>query len=156
VDFTAGAVRVRNPASGSTLNVDVSALTTTGTERIRYEGTFDAFSTLVSLRDILRNENGTAHSISSERLTQTLADIDAAHETILSGLRDIGFRSNNLTLVRNRIEGLQINASEAMSLERDADIVSSIVEFNQRDTLYQASLRVSAQVVQVSLLNFLR
>ena len=66
------------------------------------------------------------------------------------------YRLGDMTLVQDRVDGLKINATQSLSLERDTDIVEAIVDFNQRDSLYQASLRVSAEIVQTSLLSFLR
>ncbi len=156
VDFTQNNLVVNDSLDGSVVNVDVSSLTSTGTERVRYEGTFDAFSTLISIRDILANDDGLRQQEVSELLTESLGDIDAAHEQILTSLRNLGFRTENMDLVQNRVDGMRIGTTDALSIERDTDIVEAIVEFNQRDSLYQASLRVSAQIVQTSLLNFLR
>ncbi|MCA8944056.1 MAG: flagellar hook-associated protein FlgL [Planctomycetes bacterium] len=155
-DFTSSSIRVTDSVDGSKLNVDVSALNNVGTERIRYEGTFDVFSTLIAVRDILRNESNEPQAVVSQRLTDSLGDIDNAHEQILTALRNLGFRADNMSLVQNRVENLKTGATESMSLERDTDIVEAIVDFNQRNSLYQASLQVSAGIVQTSLLNFLR
>lgn len=155
VDFSSSTVRVSDSLDNSTLNVDVSALTTTGNERIRYEGTFDAFSTLIGIRDILQNDEGLDQATLGARLTQSLSDIDTAHDEILKGLRDLGFRSGSMSLLENRINGLKLNTQESVSLVQDTDIVEAMIEYNRQDTFYQASLAVSARVVSTSLLNFL-
>lgn len=149
-------VRVVDGVDGSAANVDVSGLARTGQERVRYEGTYDAFSTLVSIRDILMNEAGEPQATVSSRLTESLKDVDESHESILTALRDLGFRSQNVDLLSNRVTGIGFETEASISQLRDTDFIEAITDFNQQDTLYQASLQVSARVVQVSLLNYLR
>ena len=53
--WNANGSMVRNSYDGTVLNVDVQNLVRTGSEEIKFEGTFDAFTTLITLRDLLHN-----------------------------------------------------------------------------------------------------
>ena len=156
VDFTSNELQVTDSISGNEVSVDVSALTITGEEQVAYGGIFDLFETLITIRDLLQNADGNSQSSVSNALSSSLGKLDKAHENLLDGLRGLGFRSQNMSLIQNRVEGLRATSQEALSLSRDTDIVSAIVEFNEANTIYQAALQVGARVVQISLLNFLR
>ncbi|MCC6672544.1 MAG: flagellar hook-associated protein FlgL [Planctomycetes bacterium] len=156
VDFAASEVQVRNSLEGTVLNVNVAALQRTGTELVKYEGTFDAFTSLIAVRDTLRNTRGESQQTVSARLTSLLGELDAAHEGVLGGLREFGSRSENTILIGSRVQAMRDSAREALSLTQDADLAESIVAFNQQQMVYQAALGVSSRVIQTSLLDFLR
>ncbi len=156
VDFSSSVVRVRDSVDGSILDVDVSSMNTIGKEEIEYGGTFDIFTTMISIRDLLRNDSGDTPGEVSASLSSMLDRIDTGHDDILDGLRSLGFRSSNMELMNNRVSGLKQTSEESLSQTRDTDIVEAIINFNRQDTIYQGALQVGSRVVQVSLLNFLR
>jgi flagellar hook-associated protein 3 FlgL len=155
-DFSVGATAVRSAADGSTLYVDSRGITRTGTEEVRHEGTFDAFTTLSTLRDLLRNEDGLADGEVQSRVARMLDAVDDSHEAILDGLREIGFRSSSMDALQNRVEGLQASRQESLSRLEDTDVTAAILQLQQQDLGYQAALQIGARVVQTSLMNFLR
>lgn len=155
-DFTPGVnYQVRN-ADGTVLNVDASGLTRTGTERVKYEGTFDAFTTLISIRDVLTNERNEPDSVVATRLGDLLGEIDFAHDGILSGLQEIGNRSQNMELFENRLSELELVRRQTLSEIEDVDFAEAVLRLSQQDIAFQASIQVGARSVQTSLMNFLR
>lgn len=154
-DFSDMNVVVRNSLDATVLNVDVTGVTRTGDERVTFSGTFDVFTTLISLRDILRNESGESPQEVAARASAMLDEIDGAHNDILDGLRELGFRSSSMDLLRARVENLSISSAESLSSVQDTDIAEAILEMQKQDLAYQASLRVGARVLQASLMNFL-
>ncbi|GAB4139432.1 MAG: hypothetical protein Fur0037_05670 [Planctomycetota bacterium] len=155
-DFSATSVAIRNSFDGTVLNVDVSALSRTGTELVKHTGTFDAFTVLVTLRDLLRNEDGLEPNVVQERIANLLAEVDEAHEGVLDGLRELGFRSSSMELLGGRVESLKVSRSESLSLVQDTDIAESILQLQRQDITYQAALQVSARMIQTSLQGLLR
>jgi flagellin-like hook-associated protein FlgL len=149
-------VQVANSFDGSVLNVDVGTLTSTGSVEVKYAGTFDAFTTLLSLRDLLSNDAGLPNQTVRDRIAQMLAEVDGAHDAVLDGLRELGFRSSSMDVLKNRVEGLRVARTESLSIVEDTDIAESILELQRQDLSYQAALQVSARVIQTSLQNFLR
>jgi flagellar hook-associated protein 3 FlgL len=128
----------------------------TGEEEVKFNGTFDAFTTLITLRDLLRNEQGLPGNVVRDRIAQMLVEVDGAHDSVLDGLRELGFRSSSMDVLQNRVEGLRVSRAESLSLVEDSDIAESILKLQQQDLAYQAALQVSARVVQLSLQGFLR
>jgi len=155
-DFTATAVTVRNRFDGSVLNVDVRNLVTTGDELVKHEGTFDAFTVLATLRDLLRNEDGLPDQVVRDRAAAMLGEIDGAHDAVLDGLRELGFRSSSMEVLGNRVAGLQLSRTESLSALQDTDMAQAILDLQRQDSAYQAALQIGARVIQSSLQNFLR
>ncbi|MBM3973681.1 MAG: flagellar hook-associated protein 3 [Planctomycetes bacterium] len=155
-DFSLSAVAVRSATDNSTTYFDARGITRTGVEEIEHVGTFDAFTTLTTLRDLLRNDEGLADGEVQARVSRMLDAVDGAHEAVLNGLREIGFRSSSMDALKNRVEDLQASRQESLSRLEDTDITSAILEMQQQDMSYQAALQISARVIQNSLMGFLR
>jgi flagellar hook-associated protein 3 FlgL len=155
-DFTSASVQVANAFDGTVLNVDVRTTARTGVADVKYEGTFDAFTTLATLRSLLRNDDALPDQVVRDRVAAMLTEVDSAHDAVLDGLRELGFRSSSMDVLRNRVEGLRVGRAEALSLVQDTDIAAAILEMQRQDMSYQAALQISARAVQTSLNGFLR
>lgn len=154
-DFSQNAIGVRDGNSGDVLHVDVRNLTTTGTEDVKHEGTFDAFTLLITLRDLLKNEDGEPDATVRERANELLGEVDGAHDSILDGLSELGFRSSSLQVLGNRVSGLVVSREQSLSSLRDTDMAQAILELQRQDISYQAALQMGSRVIQTSLQNFL-
>lgn len=155
-DFTTTSVQVVNSYDGTVLNVDPDDLARTGSEDIKFAGTFDAFTTLVTLRDLLQNDAGLPNAAVRDRIAQMLTEVDGAHDSVLDGLRELGFRSSSMDVLKNRVEGLRVSRTESLSAIEDTDLAEAILELQRQDLSYQTALQVSARVIQTSLQGFLR
>ncbi len=155
-DFSNNDVQVHNTYDGSTLNVDVRRLVTTGNEVVKHEGTFDAFTVVATLRDLLRNGDGLDNETVRSRSSEMLAAIDGAHDAVLDGLRELGFRSSSMQVLGNRVAGLQTSRTESLSAIQDTDMAQAILDLQRQDISYQAALQIGSRVIQTSLQNFLR
>ncbi len=155
-DFSSSSITARDSFDGTVLNVDVRNLARTGAEDVKYTGTFDALTTLITMRDLLRNEEGLPDDMVRDRIAQMMSEIDSAHDAVLDGVRELGFRSSSMDVLGNRVEGLRIARTESLSMVQDTDIAEAILELQKQDLSYQAALQVSARVVQTSLQGFLR
>lgn len=155
-DFSADSVAVTNSFDGNVLYVDPRNLTRAGGEQVKFSGTFDAFTTLITMRDLLRNEGGLPDAEIRDRIAQMLTEVDSAHDAVLDGVRELGFRSSSMDVLQNRVEGLSISRMDSLSLVQDSDLAESALELQRQDLSYQAALQVSARVMQTSLQSFLR
>ena len=155
-NFADSDVRVRNSFDGTVLNVDVTGVARSGNESVKFTGTFDVFTTLISLRDILRNDSGDPPQAVTASVSKMLAEIDGAHDVVLDGLREMGFRSSSMELLEARVASISISSTESLSLVRDIDLAEAILEIQRQELSYQAALQVGARVLQTSLINFLR
>jgi flagellar hook-associated protein 3 FlgL len=67
-----------------------------------------------------------------------------------------GAMTNRLDAASMRLEQIQGAVTEQLSNTEDADIAKTIIDFNSQSAAYQASLRAGANLVQSSLMDFLR
>ncbi len=156
VDFSSNTVQVQNSFDSTVLNVDVTNLSAAGTDEVTYQGTFDVFTVLIAAQDTLANKDGLPDIEVQDRLRQLIGESQRAHDDILTGLQESGYRSNSMDLLKDRVENLVVSDEESLSLVRDTDLTEAITALTQKQFAYQASLQISAQIVQTSLLSFLR
>jgi flagellar hook-associated protein 3 FlgL len=86
----------------------------------------------------------------------TLTQINASLQTLLQARATAGARSNRLDDAKTSQLALQTNYQSLLSQLQDTDMPSAITEMTKRQTTYQASLAVSAKVMQTSLIDYLR
>jgi flagellar hook-associated protein 3 FlgL len=67
-----------------------------------------------------------------------------------------GAMSNRLEAASTRLNQIQGAVTEQLSNTEDADFAKTMIEFSQQSAAYQASLRAGANIVQSSLMDFLR
>jgi flagellar hook-associated protein 3 FlgL len=131
------------------INADISGLLGEG----QTAGDDKLLDTLRDIADHLRG--GTPADADALRGTD-LARIDANVDA-LNGLRaDIGARTNRLAIAAARLTGLEESTMRLLSETEDADIAKTLVEYSTQQAAYNAALRAGANIVQSSLLDFLR
>jgi flagellar hook-associated protein 3 FlgL len=91
--------------------------------------------------DALRNDTSAL-----QNQLNTLLDVRARN----------GAMTNRLQAAGTRLDQIQGAVNEQLSNTEDADLAKTIIEFNQQQAAYQASLRAGANIVQASLMDFLR
>ncbi|HHI79390.1 MAG TPA: flagellar hook-associated protein 3 [Planctomycetes bacterium] len=156
IDFSSTNLHVKNDTKGEILAVDATGILRTGKEMVSFEGTYDAFNSLIALRDLLQNKGGLTSGDQAKQLTALIGELDKVGELVLESLRDLGARSANLDTTKDRMGRLELSMDEALSRDEDVDLSAVILKMTQRDTSYQASLAVGARVISTSLLDFLR
>ncbi len=109
----------------------------------------------------------TLRNISSDLRGGTAANADALRSTDLQHLdanldflsqmqANVGATENRLSLASSRIQDLQAADTKLLSNTQDADIGQAAVDYSTEQASYSAALRASANIVQSSLLDFLR
>ncbi len=156
IDFTSTNLHVKNDTKGEILAVDATSIARTGTEMVSFQGTYDAFNSLIALRDLLQNKGGLSSGDQAKQLTALIGEIDNVSELVLESLRNLGAKSANLDTTKDRMGRLELSMDAALSRDEDVDLSEVILRMTQRDTSYQASLQVGARVISTSLLDFLR
>jgi flagellar hook-associated protein 3 FlgL len=84
----------------------------------------------------------------------------AALKGRLDGLLEVrarnGAQTNRLDAAQTRIDQITGALTNQLSNTEDADIAKTMIDFNSQSAAYQAALRAGANIVQVSLMDFLR
>jgi flagellin-like hook-associated protein FlgL len=128
---------------------EVSSTTGTLTSEDRHTLETDSvFNTLIRLRAALATNNNEEISNSLERLDVDLDRVNFARA-------EIGSRLQNLEVIQTRLEDENVELQAALSQEMDVDLVEAISQLTARQYAFEASLRSSASIMQLTLLNFL-
>jgi flagellar hook-associated protein 3 FlgL len=86
----------------------------------------------------------------------TIAQISGALQTMTQAQATVGARANRLDDARTAQQALVTSNQAMLSQLEDTDMPSAITELTKRQTTYQATLAVTAKVMQTSLIDYLR
>jgi flagellar hook-associated protein 3 FlgL len=110
-------------------------------------------STLRGISQHLRG--GTQADIDALRTTDIKA-IDANLDGITQARAINGATTNRLTTAQDRLAEIEESTTSLLSNTTDADMAKSMIDFSMQQAVYQSALRAGANIVQASLLDFLR
>jgi flagellar hook-associated protein 3 FlgL len=85
-----------------------------------------------------------------------LQRFEAALEQVIDARAINGARSNRLEAASSRLAELEQSTLGQISDVEDVDIARALIDFNSQQAGYQAALRAGANIVQSSLMDFLR
>lgn len=88
-------------------------------------------------------------------IRQGLADLDNDLQTILNAQAEIGGISSRVEMTKNSLENDKINLTKVKSNAEDIDLAKAISDLQFQQTSLETSLKVSSQIIQQSLLNYL-
>ncbi|PIU48840.1 MAG: flagellar hook-associated protein 3 [Candidatus Hydrogenedentes bacterium CG07_land_8_20_14_0_80_42_17] len=109
----------------------------------------DIFSTLISLRDKLREGD------SSYARDALLPEIDSAMDSVEVYRTEAGVRTNLLDTRKSRLEEVITNNTKLLSDVEDVDLAEVITELRNQENTQTAALRAVSDVLKLSLLNYL-
>jgi len=87
---------------------------------------------------------------------ELLAEVDEALDRVAEKLGVVGAVSQRLERMEEVISGLVVKHRELLSLAEDADLAEAVMEFQFRQTAYQASLAASARAIMPTILDYLK
>jgi flagellar hook-associated protein 3 FlgL len=88
-------------------------------------------------------------------LQASLGSFDSALDAVSTARAQIGARTNRLESLKQRQDSVGVNLTGLLSQVKDVDMAAAITNFTMAQTVYQASLKASAQSMQISLLDYL-
>ena len=155
-DGTDTNLAVTNSITGEVLYVDATQITGTGVDLVRVPGTYDIFSSLIGIRDILNNDNNLPEVQVREMLENSIDSLDEINELLVRAEVSIGSRIGFLNDLSDTVKNVEYNAEDESTRLVEADIAQIAIDLSRREVLYQMSLSVAAKVLSVSLLDFIR
>jgi len=93
---------------------------------------------------------------SDDSATSYIAKFSSAQDRILKVLADVGGRQIRLDLITQRYESENLNLYETLDKTAGIDKAEVITYYEMARTAYNAALQVGAQIIQLSLADFLR
>jgi len=113
------------------------------------DGHNSVFGALTMARDALR-------ATPTADIQGALTALQDALSAVLDARATVGARQNRLDMMDTRYNDERTTLSELRSKLGDVDMAEAIMNFNVRESVYQAALGAAARVMQPTLLDFLR
>ena len=135
--------------SSSTVAIVKNVGTDETAENLGLGGGKNVFTTLFKLRDALNDDDTFAILASLENLDSTLASVNNNRAVVGASLRRVD-------LTDYVLEQDIVNQSQQLSDLEDADIVKSTSDLANLEFALQATLATTAQILQPTLLDFIR
>lgn len=130
---------------GNNLSIDISV----NGQKLFGDSVSGVFATLKTLSDDLRSGNSTG-------ISDALTKMDTSIDNVIALRSDLGARTNRMTAVREQLDSTSFNLQKNLSNIQDADMAKTIVDFKSQENVYKAALSVGAQIIQPSLVDFIR
>jgi flagellar hook-associated protein 3 FlgL len=142
---TPGMVREIGP--GVTMTVNTVGAELLGSGAVANDG---------KLLDVLRDIATDLRSGNSTALRNHMPRLEGQLDTALEIRAQNGSRQNRLESALGRLAEVEETNVKQLSETEDADIAETLIELNSQTAAYQAALRAGANIVQASLMDFLR
>jgi flagellar hook-associated protein 3 FlgL len=88
--------------------------------------------------------------------TTDLKGLDTAQDQVATAQAVVGARTNRLTAATDRLQQLEQSATQLLSNTEDADMAQTMINYSMQSSVYQAALKSGANLIQPSLLDFLK
>jgi flagellar hook-associated protein 3 FlgL len=154
-DGTDTNLAVTNSVTGEVLYVDATNINSTGIELVAVSGTHDIFNTLITIRDLLENENGFPETELLELLRNSFGSLDEINNLLVQNQVSIGTKIGFLGNLEDSLKNLKYDAEDETTRLQEADIAQVAIDISRREVLYEMSLSVAARLMSMSLLDFL-
>jgi flagellar hook-associated protein 3 FlgL len=110
----------------------------------------------VSLFDVVQDlRNRLDDPQTNGRPVEVLDELDRSLDQVLQARGRVGARLSRLDTTGEQLEALDISVETERSSLEDVDLIDAIIELQSREQTLQASLGVTARIIQPTLLNFL-
>lgn len=90
------------------------------------------------------------------QINEALAEIDGHMDNVLGLRAELGARTNRMYVVSEQLDSSLINMKSNLSSIQDADLAATIMEFQSIQNVYRAALSVGSQIIQPSLVDFIK
>ena len=108
------------------------------------------------LRDISQHlKSGTVADINTLRSTD-MKGLDTNLDALSQSRATVGATTNRLESADSRLQEVEESLTKLLSDVEDADMAKTYVDFSMQQSTYQSALRAGGNIVQQSLLDFLR
>ncbi len=155
-DGTDTNLAVTDSTTGKILYVDTTEINSTGVELVSVPGTYDIFNTLISIRDMLKNERELSDAQLRELQDNSLIELEETNELIVQAEVSVGSKTGFLDNLKDSLKKLKYDAEDEATLLQEADIAQIAIDLSRREILYQMSLSIAGKLMSVSLLDFIR
>ncbi|MBU2531303.1 MAG: hypothetical protein KKB37_01075, partial [Alphaproteobacteria bacterium] len=115
------------------------------TGHVREDNIFATFNDVVDAMNA--NDGETLHDL--------LGNLEDDLSRLMFSRSEVGSRQNRLTVFSERHEQETINFQQIRSNRIDLDFTQAVIEYQAAQNVFDASLRTSAQIIPMSLVDFI-
>ncbi len=108
------------------------------------------------MRDIAENLRGGTPADAEALRGTDLQRLDANLDELTRVRAVVGATANRLEAAGSRLDELEESSTDLLSRVEDADMAETLVQYATQKSAYESALHAGANIVQVSLLDFLR
>lgn len=143
------AVQYVGNAERTTIALSETASVAPGTEGTTNTGLGDFLNHLISLRDALKANDTTG-------VTAAQTNLIASEDLLVSSLAEHGGVQTRIEATQTQLSDRSLSLQKLVSGETEADLPATIVKLTQTQTAYQAALQSAANIMKISLLDYIR
>jgi flagellar hook-associated protein 3 FlgL len=141
--------RLIGPSNTVQVNVDLSQVLGSGAS-----GPGGSDGKLIDTLNTIYNDMAAGNTTA---LSQTdLGKLDANFNNLTQLQATLGATTDRLQLASSRMQDLQLSDTKVLSDTQDADMAQTEIDYSTQQAAYTAALRAGANIVQSSLMDFLR
>jgi flagellar hook-associated protein 3 FlgL len=108
------------------------------------------------MRDIAENLRGGTPADAEALRNTDLARLDTNLDELTRVRAVVGSTTNRLQTAATRLDELEESSLNLLSKVEDADMAETLVQYATQKSAYESALHAGANIVQTSLLDFLR
>jgi flagellar hook-associated protein 3 FlgL len=109
-----------------------------------------------NILDILAGLNHSLQNNDIPGVSSALEELNQYQPLVMGNLADVGSRLNRLEMSKNLLSELELSNTTRLSEVEDVDVVRAITDLKAREQIYQAALFSATQIMQLSLVDFLK
>jgi flagellin-like hook-associated protein FlgL len=143
-------------ADGDLLYVDTTGAVQSGIEPVQMRGTYDIFSALIHIRDLMLNTRELSSNDQAKMLSHSLDSLEEVSNTFTQNMTAVGGRLKAMDTLQQSLDNILAQANEQSAMLEDADIVQVATDLAHVQNFYTLTLSSTAKLLQTSLLDFVR
>jgi len=147
---------VTDSRTGKILYVDSTAINSTGTDLVCVPGTNDIFNTLITIRDVFKNDRDLPETQIQDIRDSLLESLDEVSRLVTQTSVSTGSKINFLNNLKQGLDDIKFNSETEATHIEEADVTQIAIDLARSSTLYQMSLAVVGKALSMSLLDFIK
>jgi flagellar hook-associated protein 3 FlgL len=136
-------------AGQTAINLSETSSITPSTDGTTNAGLGNFINSLVALRDALNSGN-------TSSVTAAQAGLTTGENLLVSSIANVGGVQTRIEAAQAELTDRGTSLDSLISSSTDADLPSTVVKLNQAQTAYKAALSSAANIMSVSLLDYLK
>lgn len=140
-----GGARLTMSSSNASAVFDTSSSIYTSNGGNSTKNLFETIGNLVAFLET-NNQQGVSQSLASLKLCQT---------QVTTALASVGGRENRVATTKTILGNLTDSVTAQLSSVEDVDLTKLLTQLSQQETAYQAVLKSSSMIMQMSLMNYI-